>query len=77
MLAKVNCSTADFLLASDLANSCSNYAWLLPFWLTDSYGGFCFVCCRNWFQKIDKIKDSNRQSKQLEELTGKMRECKR
>ncbi|XP_047044820.1 uncharacterized protein LOC124649202 [Lolium rigidum] len=32
---------------------------------------------RNGFQKIDKIKDSNRQSKQLEELTGKMRECKR
>ncbi|CAA0841957.1 Novel plant SNARE 13, partial [Striga hermonthica] len=31
----------------------------------------------NGFQKLDKIKDSNRQSKQLEELTGKMRECKR
>ncbi|KAK9161839.1 hypothetical protein Syun_008180 [Stephania yunnanensis] len=29
------------------------------------------------FQKLDKIKDSNRQSKQLEDLTGKMRECKR
>ncbi|KAL6532508.1 putative plant SNARE 13 [Orobanche gracilis] len=29
------------------------------------------------FQKLDKIKDPNRQSKQLEELTGKMRECKR
>ncbi|CAL5389286.1 unnamed protein product [Camellia sinensis] len=26
---------------------------------------------------LDKIKDSNRQSKQLEELTGRMRECKR
>ncbi|KAF8394736.1 hypothetical protein HHK36_020953 [Tetracentron sinense] len=32
---------------------------------------------RNGFQKLDKIKDPNRQSKQLEELTGKMRECKR
>ncbi|XP_057811955.1 novel plant SNARE 13 [Salvia miltiorrhiza] len=31
----------------------------------------------NGFQKLDKIKDSTRQSKQLEELTGKMRECKR
>lgn len=31
----------------------------------------------NGFQKMDKIKDSNRQSKQLEDLTGKMRECKR
>ncbi|KAL8484677.1 hypothetical protein ACS0TY_027100 [Phlomoides rotata] len=31
----------------------------------------------NGFQKLDKIKDSNRQSKQLEDLTGKMRECKR
>ncbi|KAJ9549867.1 hypothetical protein OSB04_022410 [Centaurea solstitialis] len=32
---------------------------------------------RNGFQKFDKIKDSSRQSRQLEELTGKMRECKR
>ncbi|XP_039129536.1 LOW QUALITY PROTEIN: novel plant SNARE 13-like [Dioscorea cayenensis subsp. rotundata] len=31
----------------------------------------------NGFQKLDKVKDPNRQSKQLEELTGKMRECKR
>ncbi|KAF8405032.1 hypothetical protein HHK36_009928 [Tetracentron sinense] len=31
---------------------------------------------KNCFQKLDKIKDPNRQSKQLEELTGKMRECK-
>ncbi|KAF2310339.1 hypothetical protein GH714_007891 [Hevea brasiliensis] len=30
----------------------------------------------NGFQRLDNIKDSNRQSKQLEELTGKMRECK-
>ncbi|KAK4773137.1 hypothetical protein SAY87_028156 [Trapa incisa] len=36
-----------------------------------------FRALSNGFQKIDKIKDSNRQSKQLEELTGKMRECKR
>ncbi|XP_073111700.1 novel plant SNARE 11 [Elaeis guineensis] len=31
----------------------------------------------NGFQKLDKIKDPNRQSRQLEELTEKMRECKR
>ncbi|KAK7305369.1 hypothetical protein VNO77_43274 [Canavalia gladiata] len=31
----------------------------------------------NGFQKLDKIKDANRQSNQLEELTWKMRECKR
>ncbi|XP_068326124.1 novel plant SNARE 13-like [Pyrus communis] len=36
-----------------------------------------FRALANGFQKVDKIKDSNRQSKQLEELTGKMRECKR
>lgn len=36
-----------------------------------------FRALQNGFQKIDKMKDSNRQSKQLEELTGKMRECKR
>ncbi|KAL5981672.1 putative plant SNARE 12 [Asimina triloba] len=31
----------------------------------------------NGFQKLEKIKDPNRQSKHLEELTGKLRECKR
>ncbi|KAK7291752.1 hypothetical protein RIF29_07136 [Crotalaria pallida] len=36
-----------------------------------------FRALANGFQKLDKIKDSNRQSHQLEELTGKMRECKR
>ncbi|XP_010943867.1 novel plant SNARE 13 [Elaeis guineensis] len=36
-----------------------------------------FRALQNGFQKLDKIKDPNRQSKQLEELTGKMRECKR
>lgn len=36
-----------------------------------------FRALGNGFQKLDKIKDPNRQSKQLEELTGKMRECKR
>lgn len=36
-----------------------------------------FRALANGFQKLDKIKDSNRQSKQLEDLTGKMRECKR
>jgi hypothetical protein len=32
--------------------------------------------CRNGFQKLEKIKDSSRQSRQLEELTEKMREAK-
>lgn len=32
--------------------------------------------CRNGFQKLEKIKDSSRKSRQLEELTEKMRECK-
>ncbi|CAL5199071.1 unnamed protein product [Lathyrus oleraceus] len=36
-----------------------------------------FRALANGFQKLDKIKDSNRQSNQLEELTGKMRDCKR
>ncbi|KAK7813830.1 putative plant snare 13 [Quercus suber] len=36
-----------------------------------------FRALANGFQRLDKIKDSNRQSKQLEELTVKMRECKR
>ncbi|KAK2988949.1 hypothetical protein RJ640_026217 [Escallonia rubra] len=36
-----------------------------------------FRALANGFQKLDKIKDSNRQNKQLEELTGRMRECKR
>ncbi|XP_022721954.1 novel plant SNARE 13-like [Durio zibethinus] len=36
-----------------------------------------FRALSNGFQRLDKIKDSNRQSKQLEELTAKMRECKR
>ncbi|GFZ21660.1 putative plant snare 13 [Actinidia rufa] len=36
-----------------------------------------FRALANGFQKLDKIKDSNRQTKQVEELTGKMRECKR
>ncbi|KAF6154943.1 hypothetical protein GIB67_018380 [Kingdonia uniflora] len=36
-----------------------------------------FRALANGFQKLDKIKDPNRQSKQLEELAGKMRECKR
>ncbi|KVH89753.1 Target SNARE coiled-coil domain-containing protein, partial [Cynara cardunculus var. scolymus] len=31
---------------------------------------------KNGFQKLEKIKDSGRQSRQLEELTDKMRECK-
>ncbi|KNA14764.1 hypothetical protein SOVF_104700 [Spinacia oleracea] len=36
-----------------------------------------FRALANGFQKLDKVKDPTRQSKQLEELTGKMRECKR
>ncbi|KAK8572138.1 hypothetical protein V6N13_047752 [Hibiscus sabdariffa] len=36
-----------------------------------------FRALSNGFQRLDKMKDSSRQSKQLEELTGKMRECKR
>ncbi|XP_004508085.1 novel plant SNARE 13 [Cicer arietinum] len=36
-----------------------------------------FRALANGFQKLDKIKDSNRQSNQLEDLTGKMRDCKR
>ncbi|KAL2902869.1 putative plant SNARE 11 [Bienertia sinuspersici] len=36
-----------------------------------------FRALSNGFQKLEKIKDSNRQSRQLEELTDRMRECKR
>lgn len=36
-----------------------------------------FRALSNGFQKLEKIKDTNRQSRQLEELTEKMRECKR
>ncbi|KAL1204330.1 putative plant SNARE 12 [Cardamine amara subsp. amara] len=36
-----------------------------------------FRALANGFQRLDKIKDSSRQSKQLEELAEKMRECKR
>ncbi|RVX00159.1 putative plant SNARE 11 [Vitis vinifera] len=36
-----------------------------------------FRALSNGFQKLEKIKDTSRQSRQLEELTGKMRECKR
>ncbi|MBA0796612.1 hypothetical protein Gohar_007369, partial [Gossypium harknessii] len=35
-----------------------------------------FRALSNGFQKLEKIKDVNRQSRQLEELTDKMRECK-
>ncbi|KAF6135319.1 hypothetical protein GIB67_002438 [Kingdonia uniflora] len=35
-----------------------------------------FRALSNGFQKLEKIKDSNRQSRQLEELTAKLRECK-
>ncbi|KAK7281682.1 hypothetical protein RIF29_09878 [Crotalaria pallida] len=43
--------------------------------MLDKNGSLRFL--RNGFQKLDNIKDSNGQSHQLEELTGKMRECKR
>ncbi|KAL8520408.1 hypothetical protein ACS0TY_011073 [Phlomoides rotata] len=36
-----------------------------------------FRALSNGFQKLEKIKDSSRQSRQLEELTEKMRDCKR
>lgn len=36
-----------------------------------------FRALSNGFQKLEKIKDSNRQSRQLEDLTEKMRDCKR
>ncbi|KAG5028397.1 putative plant SNARE 11 [Glycine soja] len=36
-----------------------------------------FRALSNGFQKLEKIKDSNRQSRQLEDLTEKLRECKR
>lgn len=36
-----------------------------------------FRALANGFQKLDKIRDANRQSNQLEELTDKMKECKR
>ncbi|XP_022772466.1 novel plant SNARE 11-like [Durio zibethinus] len=36
-----------------------------------------FRALSNGFQKLEKVKDVNRQSRQLEELTDKMRECKR
>ncbi|KAG6782431.1 hypothetical protein POTOM_011831 [Populus tomentosa] len=36
-----------------------------------------FRALSNGFQKLEKIKDVNRQSRQLEELTGRLRECKR
>ncbi|KAG8063262.1 hypothetical protein GUJ93_ZPchr0003g17938 [Zizania palustris] len=36
-----------------------------------------FRALQNGFQKMDKIKDSNRQAKQLEDLTARMKECKR
>ncbi|XP_042506119.1 novel plant SNARE 11-like [Macadamia integrifolia] len=36
-----------------------------------------FRALSNGFQKLEKIKDPNRQTRQLEELTEKMRECKR
>ncbi|KAJ9556125.1 hypothetical protein OSB04_010739, partial [Centaurea solstitialis] len=46
--------------------------------ITDSdYNYSKSILSRNGFQKLEKIKDSGRQSRQLEELTGKMRECKR
>ncbi|KAK7263362.1 hypothetical protein RJT34_30950 [Clitoria ternatea] len=36
-----------------------------------------FRALANGFQKLEKIKDSNRKSRQLEDLTEKMRDCKR
>ncbi|KAL9272100.1 putative plant SNARE 11 [Drosera capensis] len=36
-----------------------------------------FRALSNGFQKLEKIKDPNRRSRQLEELTDKMKDCKR
>ncbi|KAG9134004.1 hypothetical protein Leryth_004701 [Lithospermum erythrorhizon] len=36
-----------------------------------------FRALSNGFQKLEKIKDSHRKNRQLEDLTDKMRECKR
>ncbi|OMO70108.1 putative plant SNARE 11-like protein [Corchorus capsularis] len=36
-----------------------------------------FRALSNGFQKLEKVKDVSRQSRQLEELTDKMRDCKR
>ncbi|KAJ3698140.1 hypothetical protein LUZ61_001845 [Rhynchospora tenuis] len=36
-----------------------------------------FRALQNGFLKLDKMRDPNRQARELEELTGKMRECKR
>jgi hypothetical protein len=38
---------------------------------------FCLFVRRNGFQKLDRIKDANHGSRQLEELTIKMRDQKR
>ncbi|KAG6633569.1 hypothetical protein CIPAW_12G056700 [Carya illinoinensis] len=43
----------------------------------DGQIGDIFRALSNGFQKLEKVKDSNRQTRQLEELTEKMRECKR
>uniref|UniRef100_A0ACD5ZF48 Uncharacterized protein n=1 Tax=Avena sativa TaxID=4498 RepID=A0ACD5ZF48_AVESA len=43
----------------------------------DGQIGDIFRALQNGFQKLDKIKDANRRSRQLEELTDKMRDCKR
>ncbi|XP_074579188.1 putative plant SNARE 11 [Curcuma longa] len=45
--------------------------------LTEGQINDIFRALSNGFQKLDKIKDANRRSRQLEELTDKMRECKR
>jgi hypothetical protein len=45
-------------------------------WIVKCNACLC-CCCRKGFQNLEKIKDANRQSRQLDELTGKMRECKR
>ena len=45
-------------------------------WIVKCNVCLCY-CSRKGFQNLERIKDVNRQSRQLEELTGKMRECKR
>ncbi|CAM8986976.1 hypothetical protein QQ045_006161 [Rhodiola kirilowii] len=58
-------------MASPLSNISEELAEI------DGQIGDIFRALSNGFQKLEKIKDINRQSRQLEELTEKMRECKR
>ncbi|CAL5355824.1 unnamed protein product [Camellia sinensis] len=63
------------VLASAFPGSCSIK---IPYWFKEKGTGYGQIIDEvNGFQKLEKIKDSNRRSRQLEELTDKLRECKR